>query len=303
MVILAFLVVFAYAKSKDTSRTKDVGGRMTPAMEELLQDEPKGKALMMDEQGFANNIEADGARSAELKGELAEDTMIEKKERKNANLSLKVADIEVALDEIKQVANSNQGEVFGSYIENETRSSKRGSVTVKVPVGNFEKTITEIKKSAEQVFSEATTSDDVTAEFIDLEARLKNKQEEEKAFSQLLSKATNNQDLLDTTRELARVRGEIESLEGRKRYLSAQTDMSTIEVELTEVIQVVPVGDDWRPMEVVKGAFNGLVDNLQALVDWLIIFVIVDLPALILLGILCLIAFLVGRKIYRKIRK
>ncbi len=301
--MLALLILFVYAKSKDDSSGYENGIRGTAAMEEAVLEMEDGYKKANFEGPEEPTDFVAGADYVDEGVEATEAVEIEKRERKNADLSLKVADIENALSEIKKVAGNNKGEVFSSYIESEIKNRRRGSVTVKVPVENFEKTITEIKESALQVLSEETTSDDVTAEFVDLEARLKNKKEEEQAFSQLLSRATNNQDLLDTTRELARVRGEIESLEGRKRYLASQTDMSVINVGLREEEQVVAVGDGWRPVEVIKGSFNGLIQNLQNLIDWLIRFAIIDLPVLILLGIVLLIAIWVGKKIYRKVKK
>ncbi len=78
-------------------------------------------------------------------------------------------------------------------------------------------------------------SQDVTEEFADLEARIRNKQEEEKRLLKHLAESTGKlEDILSVERELSRVRGEIEQMQGRLRFLANRAELSTVTITATE---------------------------------------------------------------------
>ena len=105
----------------------------------------------------------------------AEETIADKKIVKNGNITLKVGDTEWAVEKISKIAREKGGEVFTTNLYERIRGQKSGFVTIKVPVDKFEDTIKDIKKIATQVLSESTTGQDVTEQYVDLQAQLKNK--------------------------------------------------------------------------------------------------------------------------------
>ena len=117
----------------------------------------------------------------------------------------------------------------------------------------------------------------------------------------ILGTAGKIDDVLATTREVNRVRGEIERLEGRIRFMDSQTDMSTIRVNLTEDVNVVPVSEGWRPWEVVKQSFKELMVNIQEFADGIIRFIIVGIPSLIPFVLLIGFLYWAAKKIFNKI--
>ena len=225
---------------------------------------------------------------------------IDKKIIKTGNLSLKVEQAETAAESIANIAKLNQGEVASSNFYESVRGVKSGSITVRVPYRNFEAAFNEIKKVSTQVVSESTSAQDITEQFIDLEARLKNKRAEEASFAALLSRSGKIEEILSVTRELARTRGEIEQLEGQLRYLNEQTDMSTITANLTEDAAISPAGQDWRPWQMVKTSVKRLITSGQNFIDGLIAFLIVVLPLLIIYGLIIWLIYFIGKKIYRR---
>ncbi|HPN54985.1 MAG TPA: DUF4349 domain-containing protein [Candidatus Moranbacteria bacterium] len=225
----------------------------------------------------------------------------DKKIIKNGNLTLKVDSTDEAESKITEVAKNNSGEVLSSSFYRTVKNVKSGSITVKVPVANFEKAFVEIKKVASLVVRESTSGQDVTEQYIDLQAQLKNRQAEEQSFVKILDQAQKIQDVLDVTAQLARVRGNIEQLQGRIKYLDSQTDMSTILVNLSED-QSITVIDSWRPWQVVKDSFNSLIKGLQGFVNFLIRFFIALLPLLIIWAIIIWVVYRIGKKIYQKIK-
>lgn len=227
----------------------------------------------------------------------------EKKIIKTGNLSLKAEKTETAAQAVGNIARLNQGEVYSSNFYDSGRGAKAGYLTIRVPAANFEKTFSAIKEVATQVINESTNAQDITEQYIDLEARLKNKLAEEESFVKLLNRSGKMEEVLAVTRELARVRGEIEQLAGQKRYLDSQTDMSTITVYLSEDAQVTPVARDWRPWQVVKDSAREFFDKGQDFVNGLIRFAIVGLPALLIYLLFVWLLYRLGRRIYRHYRK
>jgi hypothetical protein len=225
----------------------------------------------------------------------------DKKIIKNGNLNLKVDRVDAAAAKIAEIAKGNSGEVFSSNFYQSSRNVKSGTVTVKVPVVNFEKTFAEIKKVATLVLQESTSGQDVTEQYVDLKAQLVNKQAEEQSFLKILDQAQKIDDVLAVTRELARVRGTIEQLQGKMKYLESQTDMSTILVSLTEDANITVV-DSWRPWQVVKESLNSLVKGLEGFVDSLIRFIVVVIPFLIIWGAIFWIVYAVGKKAYLRMK-
>jgi hypothetical protein len=225
----------------------------------------------------------------------------DKKVIKNGNLTLKVDSADNASSKISQIAKDNGGEVFSSNFYETPKKIKNGSITVKVPVTNFEKTFSELKKVATLVVQESTSGQDVTEEYTDLQSQLKNKQAEEEQFVKILGQAQKIQDILDVTRELSRVRGEIEMLQGRIKFLNSQTDMASIFVSLSEDANITVI-DSWRPWQVVKDSVNALIKKVQGFVNFVIILVITAIPLILLYALLVYVIYWIGRKIYLKIK-
>jgi hypothetical protein len=105
---------------------------------------------------------------------------------------------------------------------------------VRVPVDQFDAFVESVSRLGE-VRQQHIGSQDVTAEFVDIEARMRNKQEEEKRLLKHLTESTGKlEDILAVERELARVRGEIETTQGRLKFLGDRTALSTVTVEAVE---------------------------------------------------------------------
>lgn len=225
---------------------------------------------------------------------------IDKKIIKNGNLSLKVGSTDWATEQISNIAKEKGGDVFSTNVYETIKGQKSGYVTIKVPVDKFGEAIDGIKKIATQVVNESTNAQDVTEQYTDLQAQLKNKKAEEESFVKILGTAGKIDDVLAATREVARVRGEIERLEGKIRFMDNQTDMSTITINLTEDVTVTPVSEGWRPWQVAKQSFKELIDNIQGFADGLIRFIIVGIPSLIPFALLVIFLVWIGRKVHRK---
>ncbi|HFC36096.1 MAG TPA: DUF4349 domain-containing protein [Candidatus Moranbacteria bacterium] len=252
---------------------------------------------------FSENVQVVNRKEDTLLNSDSDKIISDKKIIKNGSLNLKVDKVPQATKEIGNIVRGLGGEIFSTNFSERIRGQRRGSMTVRVPVDKFSEAISKIKSVATQVVKETTTGRDVTEQYADLQAQLKNKQAEEASFVKILDRAEKIDDVLAVTRQLSRVRGEIERLQGRIKYMNSQTDMSTITVNLSEDVGVISVSDNWRPMQTVKKSFKELVNNIQDFIDNSIRFVIVGIPSLIPFLLFLAIIYWGGKKIYRKVKK
>jgi hypothetical protein len=113
------------------------------------------------------------------------------------------------------------------------------TMTLRIPSDKFDTLIDQITLHAKKTESKNMSVQDVSEEFVDVAARLTAKKEIEKRYIQILSKAAKVDDILKIESELGSIRTEIESIEGRLKYLQNQTSMSTIHVTFYQTKQFV----------------------------------------------------------------
>ena len=147
-----------------------------------------------------------------------------------ASISVQVEVVSGAVVAVRTIA-----EGLGGYVEVlSTSGSDDGgyaTITIRVPQASFYHVIDQISLLG-KVDSKHIGSDDVTEEFIDLNARLKTSLREEQSLLSLLDKATGVADVLAIERQLSRIRSDVERLQGQLNYLERRVDMATITVSL-----------------------------------------------------------------------
>ena len=188
-------------------------------------------------------------------------------------MELVVEDITQTVEEITQMSLAFGGYVVSSYVRGE-EEDMRGWITFRVPDDKFETALEQLRDMAVRVESESTYSQDVTEEYIDLQARLANAEATEQQYLVLLDKAEEIDDILSIYNYLNRIRSEIEQLKGRIQYLEQTTSTSLISVSLEPEEAVI--GDGWSIMDVLKAAARGLVTAgkvLGTIAIWLLIFI------------------------------
>jgi len=113
----------------------------------------------------------------------------------------------------------------------------RYNIIARVPADKFELLLNRISESTEKLDSKDIEVLDVTEEFIDAQARLKTKKELEERYKELLKKANKVEEMLSIEKEIGILRAEIESTEGRLKYLQDRVSYSTLEVNFYEKIE------------------------------------------------------------------
>lgn len=257
---------------------------------------------------IAQAREAGSAQAPELPEQQAP---IERKIVYRADMSVVVKDTEEAMQQIEELVEARGGYVASSQLNQYHDDLLQGSLTVRVPAESFQSVMAQVRALALRVQYENSNAEDVTAEYTDLQARLRNLEAAEQELLALLTEVRERpnataEDILDVFNALSEKRGEIEQVKGRMQYLDNLTAFSTITIQLTPDQLSKPVIDeDWQPLVTVKDAFRTLVNILQGLVDLLIGFVIVVLPVVVILlvplvAFIFLVRWLVQRRQRRK---
>jgi Domain of unknown function (DUF4349) len=166
----------------------------------------------------------------------------------------------------------------GGYIAEQGTTGSPGSQRsmkwkLRVPVDRFESLVQKVVELGELV-QNSRTSQDVTEQFYDIEARIKNKKAEEKSLTKILDERTGKlEDVLKIETELSRVRGEIEQLEGKIRLLENLSSLATLTLTIREREKFEPppptVAD--FPTQVARTwekSLHGLIDLGKAVVLW-----------------------------------
>jgi hypothetical protein len=187
---------------------------------------------------------------------------IDRKVIKTAYIKLEVSDFDAAASEVERLAYEAGGYISESNSYVTPTNHRRGTITMRVPESSFGSIIQEIRKLG-NVVSYSSSGRDVTEEYIDLEARLRNLRRQEERLLEILDRAESVKDVLEVERELGRVRGEIERLEGRLRYLSNRVEFATITVELLEP---EPIAQSLGLRSAISDAMKGLVTVTRALI-------------------------------------
>src|SRR5690606_24485640 len=110
------------------------------------------------------------------------------------------------------------------------------NISIRIPADNFDNFIEEITLGVEHFDRKEINVQDVTAEFVDIEARLKTKKELENRYVEILKQANTVSEILEVERQIGDLRAEIESFEGRLKYLNNQVSYSTLNVRIYETL-------------------------------------------------------------------
>lgn len=205
---------------------------------------------------------------------------------RTGDISIVVTNTDEALARIAAMAEDNGGWVVNSYVFQADENAKSGTITIRVPAEGFQSALDTISALAVEVQSLSTSGQDVTEEYVDLEARLGNLEATADRVRGFLEETRNVEEALAVNQELSRLEGEIEVIKGRMQYLSQSAAFSTITANLTPDILAQPVQTgSWQPGGVAKQALEALIAGLQSLANILIWLVIYVLPIALLIGI------------------
>jgi len=202
---------------------------------------------------------------------------INRKLVRRGNLELEVEDVERLVGTIDSLALSWGGFVADAQVHQNADGHHRASVTLRVPEAEFSAALSALKGLG-TVRGHAVTSEDVTKAYFDLETRLAVMRQTEARLRELLVSNTGKlSEVLQVERELSRVIGQIESMEGEKRYYDRQVSLSTITLTLYEPQALVRAS----ALDPLRRAFMNAVGMFVTSLATLIQLIVVALPWLL----------------------
>jgi len=195
------------------------------------------------------------------------------------SLELTVSSPSQTAEQVRLLAEKLEG--YSENAESGGQRSTQASITIRIPAAQLESAKAEIRKLAVRVESEKTNALDVTKQYVDMQARLRNLRAEEAQYLQIMKSAIKVQDMLDVTAKLSEVRGQIEQQQAEFQALSKQVEMASISISLRVPTDTEVMGIHWRPLYQMKLALR---DGLNALADYAtaMMAVIFILPAVLL---------------------
>ncbi|WP_188454840.1 DUF4349 domain-containing protein [Virgibacillus oceani] len=216
-----------------------------------------------------------------------------------ANLSIEVKDYQKALDTIQNQATDRGGYIVESNMyEDAEYGSTNGHITVRIPQDQFRDFIALVEKGSSKVLESSVSGQDVTEEFVDLEARLKSKRVVEKRLLSFMEQAEKTEDLLTISEDLANVQEEIEEITGRMKYLQNKTDLATVTIQIQENnVSISGMSkDDLNTWDQIKQQFLKSINFLITALSGLLVFFVGNLPIFILLGVIGIAVLVVIKK-------
>jgi len=276
LVSLTILVLLTGCAAKEATGSRDMA-----ESEAMPQQAPRPVVTVVVEKAVEGELMSDDL------GRAGSEPMI----ISTVNMTIVVDDTDEALSAIRAMIASYEGYFAQSnrWISNDQAYAR---VTMRVPAAVLDPAMETIAGLAIRVEEQNLVGDDVTEEYVNIQARLRTLQATEEELLALLTEVRESrgkaEDILAVHRELTSIRSQIESLQGRSQYLEQMTAMATIHLEIRPKQAPRPVIEKakWNPLVTANSALRGFVTVFQGLLDLVIYLLIfspfVLVPALLL---------------------
>lgn len=274
------------------------GGAAAPSEPELYAfEEPAAPPASAEKAGEAiaeQSVDSigfpvDDNTAYEVRNQSGNLTVLERSNRmivKNADVRLLVEDTNAAIDRTTQIVGDSGGYIVSSrvwYQDYAEYQLKYASVTIGIPVDEFERVLSRLRGLAIEVMDETASGDDVTDQYVDLQSQLVNLEATRERVKSFLDDAKTVDEALRINQELSNLDAQIEQIKGRMNYLNDRSAFSTItitlEPELPELEPVLPPAPQtWNPGIVLKDAVKVLTVAYQGIAEFVIWLGVVLLP-------------------------
>ncbi len=230
------------------------------------------------------------------------DVGIERLVIRNASLDLVVADTEAALDAVGDLVD----ELGGFIVESNAYKLQEGfkvHVTFRVPAESLDTALERVRSLASEVRRESISGQDMTEDYVNLQARLRHLEAAEAKLLEFLEEAEDTEAALAVYERLEQIQADVEYVKGRMQYLeeSAAMAMVTLDIVPDELAQPIQIGG-WHPEGTLRDAFESLVRVLQSLVDAAIVIVVLIIPTLAVIALPLVGLFYLARAVVRRRR-
>jgi Domain of unknown function (DUF4349) len=296
ILLLSAVLMFAGCSFREKSGSADSALRSvatsgSPIQTNMVKEQAENRAVMQPV-SLNDAVKSDSTTAA-----------MERKIIRDADLTMEVPSTIETQRRVTSIAESHGGFVVTSEAKQReaVEPAKRTldiKLVVRVPSNQFGAALNEIEGLATNLTQRNVTGQDVTEEFIDLEARLKTQKALEIQFLEIMRQAKKVADALEVQSQIADVRTEIEKLEGRRRFLESRTSLSSITVNIQSPTPIVVSTSGFGRS--VREAISESIEVASGILLFLVRFVIVMVPVF---ALLILPAGLVARFFIRRAKR
>jgi hypothetical protein len=217
-----------------------------------------------------------------------------------AGVTLTTKDFDKARTGLDEILKRHRGYVGELNVNTPAGVGRTLTATLRVPADQLDATLAELRKLG-RVEAESQSGQEVTAQYVDLEARLSNARNTERRLTELLRQQSGKlSDVLAVETELSRVRGEIESMESQRKNLANQVDFATLSATVNEdykaQLQVMPPSTSTQFRNAAVDGYKGMVDGIVGVAVFLFSYG----PSLLFWALLL---FFPVRSLWRKLRR
>lgn len=226
-----------------------------------------------------------------------------------ATMNLVVDDTEQVITEIQQMMNAVGGYVANANLYKSAYGADtrlQGTLTLRVPSDQLETVMAQVEALAVDVNHKTINREDVTDQYSDVAAQLRNLEAAEVELREMLAEVrakpnAKPEDILTVYNQLSSIRRQIEQLQGQKNMLDNLVSLSRLDLTLSPNVVTLPVVEEgWQPAIVARDSLRTLVTTLQGLGNIAIWGVIYLLPVLLILFLAGTIVFGALRIIWRR---
>lgn len=214
---------------------------------------------------------------------------------KTGTMNLETEKYDETINQINEYVKNAGGYITNSNTSENATGKKFGSVTIRIFSDKYDAMLKDLSKFG-KVQNSQINGNDVTSEYIDLQARMTTQSELEKRLLTLLNEKTAKLiDVVEVEEKLAEVRESIEQTQGRMKYLKNQADFSTLTVSVYEPSLMTTSSGGGFFYEISRGFSKGL-KGFTEILSGMITFSIALLPIIVLLVILAYTTIFIYKK-------
>jgi virulence-associated protein VapD len=279
---LILIAIILFLMSCSSAAPEHVTGEVQePSADEFQPEMPGDEAS-----------QSDSGEAAVFRTSYGDDLMIATRSNrliiKDAQVRLLVQNSDIAIDLISQVVGDVGGYIISSRVWYEDwgeDSYKFSTITLGVPVDQFERTLSRLRDLSIRVLDENASGEDVTDQYVDLESQLENLEATRDRVRVFLDQAETVEEALAVNEELSDIEGQIEEIQGRINYLSDRAAYSTITITIEPELPDLPTPTPratstpapWIPSKTYSNATRALENTYKGLIDagiWILVVVI-----------------------------
>ncbi|MCS6830598.1 MAG: DUF4349 domain-containing protein [Armatimonadota bacterium] len=292
VIVLLIAYVVRRLMLPEAATSLSESGSLPMAGEPFAKEAPiLGAPAMGGRTGSAGDASAGDLTLAALTASQSERYLI-----KTASVTIEVKETKAAVERVTVLIKENKGYVADLREWTDELGNQNATITFRVPANHFEDALNAVKGLG-KALSVQVNSEDVTEEYVDVDAQLRNLKRTEERLLGHLSRTGKLSDTLAVERELSRVRQEIERLEGRLRFLSHRVEYCTLSVTLQQSARTQPLvpPESFSTGKVASDAVRALVafaQSLWSVIIWLAVWAVVWLPLAV-----------IGWTVYRRLRR